>query len=327
VTLHYHFAPEVLRQPIEGDLMRVSARMHVTVVTAVAVGVVVLPTATAQAATVSATLVVSHSTAGWPVPSPDPAGITYDPGHKRLVLSDSEVEEMKLYKGTNVFYSTLGGAQTSGAVGWTTVPWSSEPTGISYLTAGRSLVTDDDADKVFLVNTDSNGRPKGTPRGFSTRPTNGDAEDVSLDSDATTNGHILVIDGTNTDVYDYSAGPNGIFDGVAPAGDDQRVAYDVGKYGALDPEGIKYYPGRNTILVLDSDSKKVYELSRTGALLNVIDISAAKPRHAAGITLAPASNGSGKTNLYICDRGIDNDSNPAENDGRFYEMSVKLPAR
>ena len=30
-------------------------------------------------------------------------------------------------------------------------------------------------------------------------------------------------------------------------------------------------------------------------------------------------------NLYISDRGVDNDSNPGENDGRFYEMAVNLP--
>jgi hypothetical protein len=303
------------------------ARRHITVVAAALGVVVVLPLANAQAATPTAKLVASYATSAWPVPSPDPAGITYDAARKRLVISDSEVDEMNLYRGTNVFYASLKGAQVAGNVGWTTEPWSYEPTGISFLTKGLSLVSDDDQDKIFLVNTDASGRPTSTPRGFSTRPVNGDAEDVSLDAAAATSGHILVVDGVNTDVYDYAPGPNGTFDGVAPAGDDTRVAYDVGQYGAKNPEGIAYYPGRNTILVLDSDSRKVYELSRTGALLNAIDISAGKPRHAAGITLAPASNGSGKTNLYIVDRGVDNNTNAAENDGRLYEMSVTLPPR
>ena len=143
--------------------------------------------------------------------------------------------------------------------------------------------------------------------------------------DVTNNGHLLVIDGVNKDIYDYGPGPNGVFDGRPPAGDDTVVTIDVGQYGAQDPEGIEYYPGRNTILVLDDTSAMVYELNRQGGLLNTVSIAAASPRKAAGITLAPASNGSGAQNLYIVDRGVDNDSNPSENDGRFYEMSVTLP--
>ena len=143
--------------------------------------------------------------------------------------------------------------------------------------------------------------------------------------DVTNNGHLLVIDGVNKDIYDYGPGPNGVFDGRPPTGDDTVVTIDVGQYGAQDPEGIEYYPGRNTILVLDDTSAKIYELNRQGALLNTVSIAAAAPRKAAGITLAPASNGSGAQNLYIVDRGVDNDSNPNENDGRFYEMSVTLP--
>ena len=30
---------------------------------------------------------------------------------------------------------------------------------------------------------------------------------LTMDMDATTNGHVLVIDGVNTDVYDYGPGP------------------------------------------------------------------------------------------------------------------------
>ena len=143
--------------------------------------------------------------------------------------------------------------------------------------------------------------------------------------DVTNDGHLLVIDGVSTNIYDYGPGPNGIFDGRPTTGDDTVVTIDVGQYGAQDPEGIEYYPGRNTLLVLDDASAKIYELNRQGALLNTVSITAASPRKAAGITLAPASNGSGAQNLYIVDRGVDNDSNPSENDGRFYEMSVTLP--
>ena len=300
--------------------MRQSARIRVVVATVVVSGgTIALTPSVAQAAS-TATLVAMHSTSSWGRPSPDPAGITYDPAHKRLVISDSEVDEMPLYRGTNVFFSSLKGQQNATNPGWTTEPWSYEPTGVNRLTASLSLVSDDDADRMFLVSTGSDGKPTGTPRSFTTRPTNGDNEDA----DRTADGHILSIDGVNKTVYDYGPGPNGTFDGVAPAGDDTRRAIDVGQYGAKNPEGIEYYAARNAILVVDSDSKAVYELSRSGGLINKISIAAANPRHAAGITLAPASNGSGKQNLYIVDRGVDNNTNPSENDGRFYEMSAPL---
>ncbi|MGQ4818365.1 hypothetical protein ACQ1ZK_14645, partial [Enterococcus faecium] len=102
--------------------------------------------------------------------------------------------------------------------------------------------------------------------------------------------------------------------------------YDIGQYGAVDPEGIEYHPGRNTILVLDSGSRSVYELDRQGALLNVVSIAAANPVSAAGITLAPASDGSGDQHVYIADRGVDNNTNSETyNDGRIYELDLDLP--
>jgi hypothetical protein len=298
-----------------------SRTIRIALATAVAGGGVLAFVPSPAWAASTATLVATHSTAAWGVPSPDPAGITYDPAHNRLVISDSEVDEMPLYHGTNVFFSTLKGVQSSADVGWTTEPWSFEPTGISRVSASLSLVSDDDADRVFQVTTGSTGKPSGTPRSFTLRPDNGDGEDVTM---ATANGHIVTVDGVDHGVYDYGPGPNGRFDGVAPAGDDTRVFLDLGKYGAKNPEGVTYYAARNALLVVDNDSKAVYEVTRSGSLINKIDIAVASPRHAAGIALAPASNGSGRTDMYIVDRGVDNNTNPSENDGRLYELSATL---
>src|SRR5215204_4311087 len=113
--------------------MGMSRRLPVVVVAAlVSGGVATLATGTAQAAPLTALLVRTVDTSAWATPSPDPAGITYDAANNRLVLSDSEVDEMPLYQGRNVFFSTLDGRQTAGDTGWTTEPWSVEPTGISY---------------------------------------------------------------------------------------------------------------------------------------------------------------------------------------------------
>jgi len=287
--------------------------------------------ATAQAATVTATVIATRSTSTWATPSPDPSGITYDPTNGRLVISDGEVDEMPLYRGTNVFFSSLTGQQQS-PVGWTTEPWSYEPAGFNRVNASLSLVSDDDQDKVFLVTTQRNGLPTGgTPAGFTTRPDNGDAEDVALSATSASNGHIYVIDGVDKAIYEYGPGPNGKFDGVQdpnnPRGDDTRVVHDLTQFGAQDPEGIDWWPARNSLLVADTGSKAVYELDLSGNLLNKINIAAVSPRHLAGITIAPASDGSGKTDFYIVDRGVDNNTNPSENDGRFYEVRASLPKR
>jgi hypothetical protein len=297
----------------------------------VGAGMVALTPATAQAATVTATVVANRSTSGWARPAPDPSGIAYDPSHRRLVISDSEVDEMPLYRGTNVFFASLTGQQQS-PVGWTTEPWSYEPAGFSRVNASLSLVSDDDQDKVFLVTTQSSGLPTGgTPAGFTTRPDNGDAEDVTLNATSASNGHIYVIDGTDKAIYNYGPGPNGRFDGVQdpnnPRGDDTRVVYNVGRFGAQDPEGITWWSARNSLLIVDSGSKTIYELDLTGHLLNKISFAAANPKSAAGITIAPASDGSGRTDIYVVDRGVDNNTNPSENDGRFYELRASLPPR
>jgi hypothetical protein len=294
-------------------------------------GVAVLPSAAAQAATVGATLIADRPTHTWLRPSPDPSGITYDPAADRLIISDGEVDETPLYAGTNLFLSTLDGLQDPEDPGGTTRPWSDEPTGVGYRPAdGHVFVSDDNADRIFEVRSGSDGRA-GTPddvvTSFSMRALGaGDAEDVAIDMEVTSNNHLLVIDGGTRKIYDIGPGTNGVFDGQpVDGGDDTVTAIDLERHGALDPEGVAYHAGRNTILALDGPSKRVFELNRLGQLLNVIDIRAAQSRKAAGITLAPASDGSGALHMYIVDRGVDNDSNPQENDGRFYEMAVDLP--
>jgi hypothetical protein len=282
---------------------------------------------TDSGADVSAKLIRTTHTSRFSPPSPDPAGITYLANRGRLLLGDSEVEEMSSYPGVNLFYTTRAGKKTGGA---TTTRFSTEPTGLAHNPANDHLfVSDDQADQIYEVAAGSDGR-YGTRddvvTSFSTRKAkNKDPEDVAFD---TSKGHLLVIDGSERAVYRYEPGENGRFDGISPQGDDKVSHFDVGEFGAKDPEGIAYDSARNTILVLDHKSQKIYELTRYGRrLLNTIDISAAKPVVPAGLTIAPASDGSGRRNLYIVDRGIDNDVDPKENDGRLYEMSVSLPPR
>ena len=225
--------------------------------------------------------------------------------------------------------STLTGQQI-GTQG-TSVGWSNEPTGTAYKVNDKHLfVSDDDADEIYEVRAgadDVHGTPDDTLTHFDTRVTgNTDAEGVSVDLDVSNDGHIYVIDGLNNQVFDYFWGADKLFNGVPAAGGDDTVrSFDVGALGAVDPEGIEFDQARNTILVLEHKTKRIYEVSRTGGLVNRISVAAANAVNPAGLALAPASNGSGAQNLYIVDRGLDNDSNPTENDGKFYEMSYTVP--
>jgi hypothetical protein len=265
-----------------------------------------------------ATLVATRDTGGtgpWSPTSPDPSGITYNPSTDRLEISDGEVDEMPIYAGANVYTSTRQGGLTGTS---TTVPWSNEPTDLAInTTTGQRYYTDDDKKSMFVQ-----AASGGTPTSFKTS-TFGltDPEGVAYDG---VHNMVWMSDGVAGRVYGLAPGPNGTFNGVPPAGDDVvAVEFDINKYGSMEAEGIEYDAVRDTIIVLD-DSNTVLELDRNGSLLTTIDISAADPVKNAGITIAPASDGSGDRHYYLADRGLDNNSHPTENDGLIYEMSVDL---
>jgi DNA-binding beta-propeller fold protein YncE len=314
-----------------GSMGRVPAGRSAVAIFVTALAALAAPTLTTPAtaaaelvpALFDATLVRTTHTSRFSPPSPDPAGITYLANRDRLLISDSEVNEMPIYDGVNLFYTTRAGKKTSGA---TTLRFSAEPTGVDHNPVNDHLfVSDDDARRIYEVAPGPDGR-HGTGddvgTSFSTREAgNKDPEDVAFDADK---GHLLVVDGSQARVYRYTPGKNGRFDGIPPHGDDEVSHFDVGHLGAKDPEGIAYDEVSKTVLVLDHKTQKIYVLGGDGLLLTTIDISAADPVVPSGLTVAPASNGSGKRNLYIVDRGLDNDPLPDENDGRLYEMSVSL---
>lgn len=285
-----------------------------------------LASVTAPAAlSASASLVRTTDLSMMPIPSPDSAGVAWIRHQGRLLVVDSEVNEMPwLFNANqvNVYPMSYGGSLFTSQVG-NTVPTTKEPTGVTYNPTNTHIFTsDDDADKVFEFNPGPDGRyatSDDTITSLNVRPFgNLDGEDVAYD---TATGDLWVIDGVDREVFRYTPGPDGKFG----TGDDPAPTHwDVGVYGALDPEGIVHYAIDDTIMVLDGRSKKIYVLSKSGALIQTISITAANSVKAAGLTLAPPSNGGSGLNFYIVDRGVDNNSNPNENDGRLYEMSAGL---
>jgi hypothetical protein len=278
---------------------------------------------TAAAASVTASLVRTVDTSLWSPSSPDPSGLTLLPNGQLLVV-DGEVDEMSLFKNVNLWTLTPDGAVTDRGV---TTRFTPEPTGAAYDSrTGHVFITDDDQMKVFEVAVGADGRWGTSDETWTSISAAalgaGDAEEVAID---TRSGSLFVIDGLNAEVWVTSPGADGRFDGVPPAGDDTASHFDVGQYGAGDPEGIFYDSGRDTLFVVDSTSHAVYELTTAGGLVNVIDIRSAGGMSEAGVVRAPPSAGGGGTNLYVVDRRVDNNSNASENDGRMYELTATLP--
>lgn len=254
-----------------------------------------------------ATLFATRNLALLNPPAPDSSGIAYNPAEDRLIVTDSEVEEMNIFQNVNVYELTRTGTLSDTGL---TVPWSDEPTGAGFdPETNRLLTSDDDANQITLVTPGTDGRhatADDTIAFFNVNSAgNADAEGVAYD---TSRNQVLVVDGVNNQVYKYSATGTVVSN------------FDVGVYGAVDPEGIAWDPLTDHILVLDHKSDTIYVLNNDGTLASMVDIAAANPINAAGLEIAPASDGSGAQHFYIVDRGVDNDGDPNENDGKLYEM-------
>jgi hypothetical protein len=273
----------------------------------------------AWAAEVKGSLVKATKTSEWSTPSPDPSGIGYNESTKRFLITDGEVEEDNmawLYKGVNVFETETSGELKGTAV---TVPWSKEPTGIAVNLISKEIyVSDDDQRSVFVLDSLSDTDPGVIGKSkFTAHGVDPDLEGVAYDSK---NNEILVANGERgAGFWRVKPGEDGHF-----GTDDDVVDPKILVPDAVDPEGIAYDSLRQTIVMVDGSADKIFEMNAAGAILNKIDISGMGMKAAAGIEVAPASNGSSTRNYFIVDRGVDNDSDPNENDGVLFEVSAKL---
>ncbi len=294
-----------------------------------------VPAAVAAAAVAPGATRTVQTGAGsaWSPNSPDPSGITYLPASGRLLVSDAEVDEIPALftTGRNLWTTNLAGAvQSTGTTvaNPTTGAWSQEPTGVAYDAGNdRLFVSDDDLNRIFVISGSGVPNPlstgnEGTRTFFSSSAVGAtDNEDVAYDSKR---NNVVLVDGVNNELYRVSPGPDGLFNGVAPAGDDVATHSDLERFGISNPEGVTYDPVRDVIVVVDN--KGVWELDTNGALIDSVDISSLGAKLAAGVAVAPASDGSAKRSYYIVDRMVDNNVTPAENDGRMYEVTPSMPA-
>jgi hypothetical protein len=293
-----------------GEVMEVGFDVHRLVASAAAV------------TTERSPLLKTIATSAWSPPSPDPSGIAYDATNNSFLVADSEVEEMSLYAGTNLWTTPRGALGATG--GANTTRFSKEPTGIALNPADRTLfVSDDDAARVNIVKPGPDGRHGTADDTFTRLSTSAlgitDAEDVAYD---TTTGHLYVCDGSGREVWNIDP-VNGVF---GDAGD--RVThFDLAVHGVKDCEGIAVDYGRDTLLAVDPYARRVYELTRSGSLVRIIDMTtiAGSDVALASIVEAPTSNPNdhpAALSYWVTDRHVDNGENPNENDGRLFEMGI-----
>jgi len=263
----------------------------------------------------------TSQTSAWSPPSPDPSGIDYSPKLKRLLISDGEVEEMDIFRGKNLFLSRTSGVMKQSC---NLTAFTMEPVGVAVNPDdGTVFISDDNADAVFVIRMGRDNKlctPDDIRTSFSTRA----FDDFDPEGVAFGQGMLFVSGGEAAEIYAIGPGNNGTFDGVPPGGDDVVVRqFDTAVLGIRDPEGIGYHPQRGSLFItsrLERDS--LFEVSSSGDLLNTFDISAVDATLPAGVGVGPASGGPDAMSVYIVDRGIDNDQNPNENDGKLYEVTL-----
>jgi len=286
------------------------------------------------AASASAQLVVDPGivvrtveTSLWDPPSPDPSGITYRPDNGQLITCDAEVEEIvdgiTYYEGVNVWTHSRTGVVTST---YTTVGNSNEPVGISFDPAGGRLwYSDDVRGSIFQVTFGPDGI-FGTADDSTFEMRNIDDAGCTDLEDLTYNNFEGTIYTTSTasEICKIATGPNGVFNGLPPQGDDILTQIPIASSPFPDPEGIVYDPIWNTLVIADRSTRDLYEITTGGGVLRKIDVNFPGGTKPAGVTIAPGSINPMLRNYYVVDRKVDNDGDPDENDGRMFEV-VAIP--
>src|SRR6266516_4229741 len=264
-----------------------------------------LPGTQPAAAATNAALVRVTFTSSWPTHSPDPMGLTYNPKTRKLLISDSEVDEIPaLWKGKNFFVAKRGGRLLA--------------TG----TFKKFTLEPEDLDRVFRVG-------RGKDKRFGTRD---DAVITVLHTHrfgsfdpeglAWRGGRVpmlIVSDSTNRRVYKIRRGKDRRFG----TRDDIVQSFGTHKYGFTTAEDVAIR-GKH-LFIISSRQEYILETTMKGGLVQKIDISGLGIRSASGIAFAPGTDG-GRSRLYLTASGVDNNVNPNENDGRLFELRfVKTP--
>jgi hypothetical protein len=269
-----------------------------------------------MAAEVEATLIQVIDTSYFP--SPDPAGIVYLPSQDAFLVTDSEINEMAIFQGVNVFNVDRQGSLLAT---YSTMPFSSEPTGVTISSVNQHcFFSDDNRRSIFEIDPGDDNiclTADDSVTSFAT-----DTYFGSSDPEGVTYGlnSLFILDGANNRVYRISANNNGEFSNVTE--DNLLNIFDIQRLGVSDPEGIVFDSRNDSLFIVGPHQPSIIQTTLYGILLNTIDISAINANKPAGLALGPSSGDPTMTNLYIVARGVDNNSDPNENDGVIYELAI-----
>jgi hypothetical protein len=267
--------------------------------------------------------IIDTSNAAWNPSAPDTSGVDYWPLTGRLLISDSEVEEMPNYfMGKNVFQATTSGTLVSTC---STTSFSNEPTGVGINpNNNRVYFSNDDSNKIDEVALGPDGTyctadDVVTSVNVGTLYNIQDAEDVAYG-----NNSLFIAGGDDAEVYRIPLGANGVLGG----GDDgPMVHFDTAALGFSILEGIGYNADAGTLFIASAQSADKYlgETTTTGTLLKAYDLSQLGIVHREDVTYAPSSQNPALKNIYLSDRGVDNNADPNENDGKVWEINISGP--
>jgi hypothetical protein len=259
------------------------------------------------------------NTSNWAIPSPDPTGLAFLPSGRLLVV-DSEVEETPHNEGKNVWrISTTGQVLKT----FSTKSFTTEPTDVAVDPAGIWYFSDDGdhnnvRGRVFVRNTGPDGR-YGTSddkrRSFATGPIGApDLEALAFGANS-----LWLGTGSGRSIVRIRPGADGRIDG---GGDDVITSWSVAPFGIVDVEGVTIGPKGHVFVIGNQPNANILEFTKSGSLIRSIDLSTVPLIAPSDIAWGPASANPSKKNFYISDRGVDNNANPNENDGRIFEVRV-----
>lgn len=273
----------------------------------------------AQQVTPQATgsLVNTINTFQWNPASPDPSGLAYRPGNDKLIVTDGEVDETTGagFNGANGWLSSRSGSVSST---FDLTGFNNEAAGVAYDAANDIYYFSNDSGKrVWVVDPGNDGTPGTSDDTRTSFLTTGfganDPEGLAFGS-----GDLFIASGLDKEVFRIDPGANGTFQG---GGDDVITHFDVASLGQTDPEGIDYEASSGHLWVVSNDSgTDVLEVTTGGVSVRTANLNFSV-LHPGGLAVAPGTTGSGN-HVYIADRGIDNNNDPTENDGKIFEVAV-----
>lgn len=278
---------------------------------------------------VTGALVQTIDTSQFNPPSPDSSDIAYNSLTNTLLVCDGEVDEMSIYQGANLFEMTLYGTllSTDTTAHTSDYPnlnaYTEEPVGCTFNPLnGHLFIASDDQKMIFEINPGDDGRlhtADDIRSSFSTLLFgSNDPEGIAYNP---VDGALYIADGVSSTIYRILPGANGSFDGVPPSGDDVATHFDTMSLGIKDPEGIAF-EAENRLYIVGKPASKMAHVYTSGPLIRMVDISAASAKKPSGLAVAPASADFSVSSVYLSDRGVDNHTDPNENDGKVYELSV-----